>query len=518
MVRGMEPLDRIRVATLQYFIRPVESFERFQEQVEGLVETASDYRCHLVVFPEYFTTQLLMLGDYKGPIRDQVRELSKQAPRFIALMKGLAERHKLYIVGGTIPVEDPKSGSIRNRCHFFSPDGDVGFQDKLHMTRFEKEEWIIEPGSRLKIFDTDFGKVAITICYDVEFPEIARTAARAGASVLIVPSCTDDRQGFLRVRYCAHARAVENQMFVIHSSTVGSLPMVPAISLNYGQASILTPSDFAFSRDGILAEGIPNQESMVIGELNLKLIAEQRASGTVLPLLDSQKTAELLSDVDLVSVIPAEERYLVRNTEPTDFEAIVALCQATYPDSPSWSPYQLKSHRDIFPEGQMVVVERATGALVGFAASLIIDRDGYDWGDPWRIFTDNGMFTNHDTEKGKTLYGAEVMVHPEFQGTGAGTELYRARENLARKLGLRRIRAGARLRGYHQYGPNMPAEDYVKAVQQKKIWDPTLSFQLNRGFTVFRVVSNYLRHDPESLGHAAIIEWLNPEVVIGAKS
>jgi predicted amidohydrolase/GNAT superfamily N-acetyltransferase len=509
----MEKLDRIRVASLQYFIRPVNSFDQFQEQVAGLVETAADYKCHLVVFPEYFTTQLLMLGNYKRPIKEQVRDLSKQAPRFVSFMTDMAVSHKLYIVGGSIPVEDSKTGRIRNRCYFFSPDGDVGFQDKLHMTRFEKEEWIIESGSRLKIFETDFGKVAINICYDVEFPEIARTAARAGATVLIVPSCTDDRQGFLRVRYCAHARAVENQMFVIHSSTVGSLPMVPAVSLNYGQASILTPSDFAFSRDGILSEGIPNQETMVIGELNLKLIAEHRNSGTVLPLLDSQKTSELLTDVDLVSVTPANERYLVRKTEPKDFEKIIALCEAVYPDSPSWSKVQLQSHRSVFAEGQMVVEEQATGKVVGFAASLIIYRNDYDWGTPWRIFTNNGMFTNHDPEKGKTLYGAEIMVHPDFQGTGVGTELYRARENLAKSLGLKRICAGARLRGYHQHNSTLSAEDYVRAVEQKKIWDPTLSFQLNRGFRVVRVVSEYLKFDPESLGYAAIIEWQNSEII-----
>lgn len=508
----MENFDRIRVASLQYYIRPVANFEQFQDQVAGLVDTAADYKCHLIVFPEYFTTQLLTLSNSKRRIRDQVKELSKRAPRFVAFMRDLALKHKLYIVGGTIPVEDENSGQIRNRCYFFSPDGDVGFQDKLHMTRFEKEEWIVDAGSRLKIFDTDFGKVAIAVCYDVEFPEIARTAARAGATVLIVPSCTDDRQGFLRVRYCAHARAIENQMFVIHSSTVGSLPMVPAVSLNYGQASILTPSDFAFSRDGILAEGIPNQETMVIGELNLKLIAEQRASGTVLPLLDSQKISERLMDIDLVSVTPADERYLIRSTEPKDFEAIVELCEAVYPDSPSWSPVQLKSHREVFPEGQMVVEERSTGKVVGFAASLIIYRDDYDWATPWRIFTDNGMFTNHDPEKGKTLYGAEIMVHPDYQGTGAGTELYRARENLVKKLALQRIRAGSRLRGYHQYNATMSAEDYVRAVEEKKIWDPTLSFQLNRGFSVVKVVAGYLRHDPESLGFAAIIEWLNPDV------
>ncbi len=295
----MEKIDRIRVATLQYFIRPVPTFDAFCDQVAALVETAADYKCHLIVFPEYFTVQLLTLGNVKRPIRDQVRDLAKQAPRFVEFMASLAKANGIYIVGGTIPFEDQPTGEIRNRSYFFNSTGKYGFQDKLHMTRFEKEEWIVQSGKRLKVFDTDFGKVAIAICYDVEFPELARTAARAGATILVVPSCTDDRQGYLRVRYCAQARAIENQMFVIHSSTVGSLPMVPAVSLNYGQASILTPSDFSFSRDGILSEGIPNQETLVIGELNLKLITDSRSSGTVLPLLDSQFTASLIANVDL---------------------------------------------------------------------------------------------------------------------------------------------------------------------------------------------------------------------------
>jgi len=160
----------------------------------------------------------------------------------------------------------------------------------------------------------------------------------------------------------------------------------------------------------------------------------------------------------------------------------------------------------------MVVIERDTGKLIGFAASLIIDRNDYDWGTPWRIFTDNGMFTNHDPEKGRTLYGAEIMVDPDYQGTGAGTALYRAREALVKELDLKRICAGARLRGYGARSSEMSAEDYVRDVKLRKIWDPTLSFQLNRGFRVLNVVSNYLRQDPESLGYAAIIEWRNPDV------
>lgn len=295
-------MERIRVGALQYFIRPVTTFDQFRDQVEALVETAADYKCHLLVFPEYFTVQLLTLGNVRRPIREQVRDLAGQAGRFTELMSDLSRRHGLHIVGGTIPVMSSDGDRVYNQSMFFGPGGTIGVQQKLHMTRYETEEWIVSPGSTLRVFETAFGRVAIAICYDVEFPEIARAAAREGCNILVVPSCTDERQGFLRVRYCAHARAIENQLYVVCSGTVGSLPMVPAVSLNYGQASILTPSDFAFSRDGILAEGNHNQEMMVIGELNLKTIVETRASGTVLPLHDSQHSASLVACPEVVQV------------------------------------------------------------------------------------------------------------------------------------------------------------------------------------------------------------------------
>ena len=286
-------MERLRVASLQYFIRPVLDFAAFEAQVVGLVETAADYKCRLLVFPEYFTLQLLTLGDIRRPIPEQVAGLAREVDRYVELFAGLAQRHNLYICAGTIPVRVGTSNRVSNESFMFSPAGNHRTQAKIHMTRFESEEWFVSPGTRLRVFETDFGKVAITICYDVEFPELARVAARAGADIILVPSCTDDRQGFLRVRYCAHARTIENQIYAIQSSTVGSLPMVPAVSLNYGQASILTPSDFPFARDGILAEGVPNQETMVIGELNLETLRQARRTGTVLPLRDSQHTADV---------------------------------------------------------------------------------------------------------------------------------------------------------------------------------------------------------------------------------
>jgi predicted amidohydrolase len=280
-------MERIRVASLQYFIRPVARFEEFRDQVIALVGTAADYDCKLVVFPEYFTVQLLTLGDLKRPMTEQVRALARHLPAYMDLMSGLAKRHKLYLLAGTIPIQNGDADEVFNDAFFFGPSGDCGVQGKLHMTRFETEEWKVSARSTLRIFETDFGKLAIAICYDVEFPELARAAARAGAHILLVPACTDDRHGFLRVRYCAHARAIENQMYVVVAHTVGSIPMAPAVSLNYGQAAILTPSDFPFSRDGVLAEGNANQEMMVIGELNLRTILETRTTGTVIPLYDS---------------------------------------------------------------------------------------------------------------------------------------------------------------------------------------------------------------------------------------
>ena len=295
-------MERIRIAALQYYIRPVQSFSQFRDQVEGLVDTAADYKCNVMVFPEYFTLQLLTLNNMKRQISEQIRDLAGQVPQYLELMTQMAKKHSMYIVGGSIPVIDGDDGKVFNDCFFFAPDGNFGVQGKLHMTRFEKEDWFMSARSGLRIFESSFGRIAICICYDSEFPELARAAARMGAHILFVPSCTDDRQGYLRVRYCCQARAIENQIYVVTSHTVGSLPSVPAVSLNYGQAAILTPSDFSFSRDGILAEGNPNQEMMVIGELNMKTILESREAGTVLPLSDSKRSDQIAEEAEVMTL------------------------------------------------------------------------------------------------------------------------------------------------------------------------------------------------------------------------
>lgn len=202
---------------------------------------------------------------------------------------------------------------------------------------------------------------------------------------------------------------------------------------------------------------------------------------------------------------------MVRNTEARDIPGITALCRRVYRATEPWAADQLESHMRVFPDGQFVAVVPATQQVVGMAASLIVAWDDYGMTQDWKDFTDRGYFTNHDPE-GRTLYAAEVMVDPDMQGRGVGKQLYAARRELCRRLGLRRIRAGARLRGYRAYADSLSPEEYVERVVAGELGDPTLSFQLRQRFRVIGVVRDYLANDPASQGHAAVIEWVNHAV------
>jgi ribosomal protein S18 acetylase RimI-like enzyme len=210
----------------------------------------------------------------------------------------------------------------------------------------------------------------------------------------------------------------------------------------------------------------------------------------------------------------AEQEVRVRNTQPRDFAAIGDLCRRVYPETPLWSPEQLASHLRVFPEGQFVAVSGPHEHVVGMNASLIVHWDDYQTLDCWQEFTANGMFTNHDPSHGHTLYGAEIIVDPTLQHHGVGAKLYAARRELTERLQLRRVRGGGRLRDYHLHARQMTASEYVVAVVHGVLTDQTLCFQLHEGFHVLAVVPHYLADDPESLGFAAVIEWLNPQLML----
>lgn len=212
-----------------------------------------------------------------------------------------------------------------------------------------------------------------------------------------------------------------------------------------------------------------------------------------------------------MSNLETNPRFQIAHPQAEDFIQIQELCKKVYPFSKPWSIAQLEAHQSYFPEGQLIVKDLQNNHVVGLAFSLIISWDDYSPQDNWQDFTSGGFFHNHNPRKGKTLYGAEVMVDPECRNQGIGRILYQARQDIVRKYKLKRIRAGARLRGYSKFKDKLTPEEYAIDVVNKNIFDPTLSFQLNQDFVVLDVAKNYLFNDPESLGYAAVIEWLNPD-------
>lgn len=286
--RARRETHRVRIAAIQYELRTISRFEDFANKVAFFARSAHEYRCQFLLFPEYFTMPLLSYLQEAAPGR-AVRRLAQLAPDFEALFRRLATENGLYIIAGTHPVI--QEGRLFNAAHLFTPHGRVFRQKKVHLTPTERGPYQMDRGHGFYVYHTDYADIAILVCYDVEFPEAARAVAEAGAEILFVPSCTDDRQGYCRVRYCAQSRAIENQIYVALTGTIGNLAEVPHMSTNYGQAAILTPSDYHFARDGVAAEGTLNQEQMIVSDVDLALLHEQRIHGSVIPLNDLIKDA-----------------------------------------------------------------------------------------------------------------------------------------------------------------------------------------------------------------------------------
>ena len=290
---------KVRIAAVQYLLRRIEDWDGFENQVRFILKAAAEYKPNFVMLPEILTSQLLSFLDTDNDIKAAVRRMHDFSPRYMELMAEMARHYHFYLIAGSHP--NLRDGLLYNTAFMFSPKGEVFSQDKIHRTRWEREKWDTAAGDKLHLFQTDYGAIGILICYDIEFPELARQVCEAGADILFVPSSTDDRQGFWRVRYCAHARAIENQVYVAMTSTVDNLP-VEGLSMHYGQASILTPSDFGFSRDGIAAEGVVNMEQVVIADVDLDALAQNRINGTTIPLYDKRHEI-YLDPVEIVSAL-----------------------------------------------------------------------------------------------------------------------------------------------------------------------------------------------------------------------
>lgn len=277
--------DSVRVATVQYQQRRITSFAEFATQVEYFVDIAADYRSDFVVFPELFTLQLLSIENQPLSPADSIRTLTQYTAQLGEMLQGLAMRYNINIIGGSHPTE-MDDGDIHNVCYVALRDGSLHAREKLHPTPNERQWWKISGGDGASAIVTDCGSIGIMICYDSEFPELARHLVDQGALILFVPYCTDVRQGHLRVRYCCQARAVENQVFVVTSGNVGNLPGVNNFDIQYAQSCIITPCDFPFAPDGIAAETTPNAEQVAFADLRLCDLLQARSSGTVQNLRD----------------------------------------------------------------------------------------------------------------------------------------------------------------------------------------------------------------------------------------
>lgn len=277
--------ETIRVATVQYEQRRVGSLEEFQHIVEYFVDVVADYRADFVVFPELFTLQLLSLEHRKLSPAESIDSLTSYTDGLKTFLSDLAVRYNVNIIGGSHPTHVSES-DIQNICYVYLRDGSIHEQPKIHPTPNERHWWNISGGSDISTIMTDCGPIGVLICYDCEFPELARHLVNQGAQILFVPFCTDERQSYLRVRYCAQARAVENQCYVVLSGNVGNLPGVENMDIQYAQSCILTPCDFGFARDGIAADTSPNVETVAFADLRFDTLNSARNSGTVQNLRD----------------------------------------------------------------------------------------------------------------------------------------------------------------------------------------------------------------------------------------
>jgi len=287
-----EPKQRLSIKTLirtcviQYQMRKLKSFDDFASYCEYFIDVASDYKCDFILFPELFTTQLLSFIKNVRPGL-ATREIAKFTPQYLKLFSKLSIKYNINIIGGShLTLEND---CLYNISYLFHRNGKIDKQYKIHITPNEKKWWGIKPGNEVNVFNTDCGKVSILICYDIEFPELTRIAVKKGAQIIFVPFCTDERYAYLRVRYCSQARCIENQVYVAISGSVGNLPSVENMDIQYSQSAIFTPSDIPFSRDAIAAECTPNIEMLIFEDLDLSLLKGARHSGSVLNLKDRRK-------------------------------------------------------------------------------------------------------------------------------------------------------------------------------------------------------------------------------------
>lgn len=295
-------MSRLKLALAQFPIHRPPTVEAWQQSIADWVERAAG--ADLLVFPEYGGMALagLLADDAASDLERSIDGMQAHVAMAIEHHRMLAVRHGVHILQGSLPLR-VSNGRYVNRAYLHTASGGTSFQDKLIMTRFEREVWGIAGSGPLRVFRTRLGSIAVLICYDAEFPLLARACVEAGAQILLVPSCTETEAGYWRVRIGCQARALESQCLTAQSPTVGDALWSPAVDRNWGAAGLFGPPDASYSANGVLATGEPNESGWVFAEADLEDLAGIRADGDVFNFRDWAEQAEpVLPKVELVDL------------------------------------------------------------------------------------------------------------------------------------------------------------------------------------------------------------------------
>jgi len=281
---GNKPI--VRLGLVQWQMRQFVNIESLFEQMEFFVDAVSDYQSNFALFPELFNAPLMAAYNHLSEA-DAMRKLAQYTEPLHQKFMEYAISYNINIITGSMPlVENNKLYNVGFLCR---RDGSWERYEKLHITPTEASAWGMQGGDEIKVFDTDSGKIGILICYDVEFPEVSRIMAEKGMKILFVPFLTDTQNGYIRVRNCAMARAIENECYVAIAGSVGNLPKVNNMDIQFAQSAVFTPSDFSFPTNGIKAEATPNTEMTLIVDVDLDLLKELHSFGSVRNLKDRRK-------------------------------------------------------------------------------------------------------------------------------------------------------------------------------------------------------------------------------------
>jgi predicted amidohydrolase/GNAT superfamily N-acetyltransferase len=281
----------VRLGLVQWQMRRYRGMEDLTEQMEYFVDAVAGYNSDFVLFPEFFNAPLM--ADYNElSASESVRKLAEYTEEIRDLCLQFAVSYNVNIITGSMPYV--RDGKLYNVGYLCRRDGTYDWYEKMHVTPDESQAWGMVGGERLKVFDTDCGKVGVLICYDVEFPELPRLMAREGMQILFVPFLTDTQNGYSRVRFCAHARAIENECYVAIAGSVGNLPKVHNMDMQFGQSVVFTPCDFAFPTNGVKAEATTNTEMILVTDVDLDLLRELHHFGSVRNLKDRREDLYVL--------------------------------------------------------------------------------------------------------------------------------------------------------------------------------------------------------------------------------